>query len=410
MLYQAYQVQADAFSAIRAVADFLQDSLQGATPRMAPLPPRSNPLQILSAACEMVAAVGLSHLRPDFGISTVRVGNRDVVVREKTVAKTAFGKLLHFEKEVGTQQPRVLVVAPLSGHFATLLRNCVRTLLSEHDVYITDWHNARDIDLSHGEFEFDDYVDHIIKFIATIGSAVHVVAVCQPCVQVLAAAALMAEEDHPALPASMTLMAGPIDARISPTKVNELATSKPIEWFANNLIATVPYRFEGRGRQVYPGFLQLTAFMSMNLSRHVKSHVEWFEDLAAGRRSKAQAKKDFYEEYFAVLDLSAAFYLQTVRLVFQEYQLAKGMLKWRGRKVDPRAIRRTALFTVEGEMDDICAMGQTLAAQDLCINIKPHKRRHHLQAGSGHFGVFNGRRWETQIYPILRNVILASER
>ena len=301
------------------------------------------------------------------------------------------------------------MVAPLSGHFATLLRSLVRTMLPEHDVCITDWHNARDASINAGRFGFEDYVEHLIKFIEKMGPGVHVVAVCQPCVQVLTAAAVMAEARNPSQPRSMTLMAGPIDTRVNPTKVNELAMSKPMDWFERNLIARVPARYAGGGRQVYPGFVQLSAFMSMNLDRHRKAHIELYEHLANGRPEKAQPTIDFYDEYFAVLDLTAEFYLETVQWVFQEMRLAKGELTYRGRRVDPSAIRRTALLTVEGERDDICALGQTSAAHDLCSKLKPYMKRHHMQAGVGHYGVFSGRRWEEQVYPIVRNLILSSE-
>jgi len=332
-----------------------------------------------------------------------------VAITEEAVASTAFGTLLHFAKDMEVAQPRVLVVAPLSGHFATLLRSLVRTLLPEHDVCITDWHNARDAGMEHGRFGFDDYIEHLIQWLEKMGPGTHVVAVCQPCVQVLAAAAVMAEGRNPAQPRSMTLMAGPIDTRVNPTKVNELATSRPIEWFEQNLIAKVPARYAGAGRKAYPGFVQLAAFMSMNIDRHRKAHMELYESLAKGELEKAQVTKDFYDEYFAVLDLSAEFYLETVQWVFQEARLAKGELTHRGRRVDPNAIRRTALLTVEGERDDICSMGQTSAAHDLCNGLKPYLRRHHMQAGVGHYGVFSGKRWETQVYPIVRNMILANE-
>jgi polyhydroxyalkanoate depolymerase len=322
---------------------------------------------------------------------------------------TPFGTLLHFRKDVATAQPRMLVVAPLSGHFATLLRNTVRTLLADHDVFITDWHNARDIPVADGAFGLDEYVDHLIRFLDAIGPGTHVLSVCQPCVQVLAAATLMAEERHPAEPRSMTLIAGPVDARISPTRVNELATGRPLSWFERHLIHPVPRRHRGAGRQVYPGFLQLLAFMSMNAGRHVKAHLQLFELLAAGKTAEAQAIEAFYDEYFAVLDLPAEFYLETVDRVFQQAQLARGTLTVRNRRVEPRAIHRTALLTVEGERDDICSIGQTLAAHELCTSLPPYMRRHHLQAGAGHYGVFSGTRWETQIYPVVRNFVLASE-
>jgi polyhydroxyalkanoate depolymerase len=366
----------------------------------------------LAAAYEMLAQTTLTHSRPSFGIECTVIGGRTFPVREEAACTTPFGTLVHFAKEVAEAQPRVLLVAPLSGHFATLLRNTIETLLPEHDVYVTDWHNARDAALSEGRFGLDEYVDHIIKFLEAMtpatGPRAHVIAVCQSCVQALAAAALLAEDASPLQPASLTLMAGPVDARVNPTKVNELAVSKPIGWFQRNLIATVPARYPGAGRRVYPGFVQLAAFMSMNIDRHVKAHIEMYRMLAEGDREKAGVLKAFYDEYFAVLDLAAEFYLETVQRVFQEYHLARGVLEWHGRRVDPRAIRRTALLTVEGANDDICAVGQTVAAHDLCSGLRPYLKRHHLQAGVGHYGVFSGRRWSSQIYPILRNTILAS--
>ena len=303
----------------------------------------------------------------------------------------------------------MLLIAPLSGHFATLLRATVRTMLAEHDVLITDWHNARDVDAAAGPFGFDDYIAHLIHFLEVIGPGTHMIAVCQPCVAALVAAAVMAQGVNPAQPRSMTLMAGPIDCRVNPTKVNELAISKPIAWFENNLIARVPARFAGGGRKVYPGFVQLAAFMSMNIDRHVKAHRELYENLARGEQEKAAQTKAFYDEYFAVLDLTADFYLETVKLVFRDYALPLGQLTYRNTKVEPAAIRRTMLFTVEGEKDDICAAGQTLAAHDLCTSLRPYRKRHHMQAGVGHYGVFSGKVWINQTYPIVNDVILASD-
>ena len=365
-------------------------------------------LRGFAAGCELLARAGLSHHRPLFGIRSVAVGSREVPVQEHAADVTPFATLVRFKKDISIEQPRVLVVAPLSGHFATLLRSTVNTLLPEHDVYLTDWHNARDVSLSHGRFGLDEYVDHIIRFLEAIGPGAHVVAVCQPCVTALAAVAIMAQAGNPAQPRSMTLMAGPIDARINPTKVNELATSRPIDWFEQHLIATVPARYPGAGRRVYPGFVQLAAFMAMNLERHVKAHAELHSHLTAGDHDKAEATKTFYDEYFAVLDLTAEFYLETVRTVFQEYALARGKLAWRGNRIEPRAILRSALLTVEGEKDDICSLGQTMAALELCSGLRPYLKRHHMQAGVGHYGVFSGKRWQNQIYPIVRNVILAS--
>ena len=404
MIYAAYQTHADVMVPVRSWA------LAGLN-ALAPWVDSSElrHLRNLTAAYELIARAGLTHVRPPYGIDSVCIGNRDVAVREEVVARTPFGTLLRFAKDTEMAQPRVLVVAPLSGHFATLLRSLVRTLLAEHDVCITDWHNARDASIEHGRFGFDDYIGHIVRWLEKMGPGTHVVAVCQPCVQVLAAAAVMAQDRNPAQPRSMTLMAGPIDTRVNPTKVNNLATSKSIEWFEQNLIAEVPARYPGGGRKVYPGFVQLAAFMSMNIERHRKAHLELYESLAKGELEKAKVTKDFYDEYFAVLDLTAEFYLETVRWVFQEARLAKGELTYRGEPVDPKAIRRTALLTVEGERDDICSMGQTSAAHDLCKGLKPYMKRHHMQAGVGHYGVFSGKRWETMVYPIVRNMILASE-
>lgn len=405
MLYQAYQTHSDIMVPVRALAGV---ALQTLGP-MSGMGLGNGALRNLTAAYELIARAGLTHTRPPFAIDTVMVGNREVAVTEEAALKTPFGTLLHFKKDTDMAQPRVLVVAPLSGHFATLLRNTVRTLLPEHDVFITDWHNARDVPVKAGQFGFDDYVAHLVQFLETMGPPSHLVAVCQPCVQALVAASVMAQAGNPAAPASMTLMAGPIDTRVNPTKVNELAQSKPMSWFEQNLIATVPFRYEGAFRKVYPGFVQLAAFMSMNIDRHVKAHKELYENLAAGEIEKAQVTKDFYDEYFAVLDLTAEFYLETVRIVFQEHKLPLGELRWRGNKVDPSAIRKTMLLTVEGERDDICAVGQTVAAHDLCSKLKPYRKRHHLQAGVGHYGVFSGKKWEGQIYPILKNVVLSSE-
>ena len=303
----------------------------------------------------------------------------------------------------------MLVVAPLSGHFATLLRATVRTMLPEHDVFITDWHNARDVPLTAGRFGIDEYVQHLIDYLHTIGPGAHVLAVCQPCVAVLSATAIMAQAGHPAQPRSMTLMAGPIDCRVNPTKVNKLANKRDIGWFERTLTASVPIRYPGAFRRVYPGFVQLAAFMTMNIERHLNAHKELYQHLANGEIEKAAIAKAFYDEYFAVLDLTAEFYLETVRHIFQEYTLPLGKLKWRGTIVEPRAIRRTMLLTVEGERDDICAVGQTVAAHDLCSKLRPYLKRHHMQAGVGHYGVFSGKRWETQVYPIVKNMILSSD-
>ncbi|WP_349740782.1 polyhydroxyalkanoate depolymerase [Roseateles cavernae] len=394
MLYQAYQLQSDLTSPLRLMAQQLAASLWlQKTEKSA--------LRSIAAASDVISRMRLTHTRPPYAIADVD---------ELPLLKLPFGTLLHFRKTgpAPETRPRVLLVAPLSGHFATLLRETARTLLQDHDVFITDWHNARDVALRHGAFSLDDYIDYMMQFIAAIGPDTHVIAVCQPCVAALAATALMAEDMHPAQPRSLTLMAGPVDCRVNPTEVNRLAISKPIEWFAQNLLSHVPLPHTGFGRRVYPGFLQLSAFMSMNPERHKASFRQMYEHLLEGRREEAKVIQDFYEEYLAVNDLPAEFYLETVEKVFQTYDLAKGELMYRGRPVRPAAIRRTALMTVEGERDDICAVGQTVAAQDLCPNVRPYLKTHHIQTGVGHYGVFSGRKWMQQIYPRVREHIHAS--
>ncbi|HVY08312.1 MAG TPA: polyhydroxyalkanoate depolymerase [Burkholderiales bacterium] len=405
MLYQAYQSQQDALWLTRFAASAVVPVLSDMRWGLSEFPS----MRKLAAACEVFTLADVTHRRPAFGIDSVTVAGREVPVVEEAAHRTPFGTLLHFRKDVDSAQPRVLLVAPMSGHFATLLRETVRTMLADHDVYITDWHNARDIPLADGRFGLDEYVEHLITFLGVMGPGAHMVAICQPCVAALAAVAIMAEDGHAAAPLSLTLMAGPIDCRVSPTEVNKLATAKPIAWFEDNLIGIVPTRYPGALRQVSPGFLQLMAFMNMNLERHVNSFREFYDDLVKGDDEKANAKRRFYQEYFAVADLPAEFYLETVSLVFQEYALPRGQLEWRGRRIDPRAIRRTALLTVEGEKDDICALGQTLAAQDLCASLRQYMRTHYIQAGVGHYGVFSGKRWNNNIYPVVRDVIHVSE-
>lgn len=405
MLYQAYEIGAGLARITRACGGIVSDTLDPWVESGSRRPSIVMPW----AVGGMLGRAGFTHDRPEYGIDMVTVGGRSVPVVEEIVDSAPFGNLVRFWKDVDVVQPRVLVVAPLSGHFATLLRNTIRTLLQDHDVYVTDWFNARDVPLAEGRFGFDDYVDHVVRFLEVMGPGAHVVAVCQPTVQALAAAALMAETGNPAVPASLTLMAGPIDVSVNPTKVNTLATDKPIEWFEKNLISTVPRPYAGAGRRVYPGFLQLSAFMSMNAKRHVAGHSDLFWSLVEGDRDKAIQISTFYDEYFAILDLSAEFYLETVKRVFQDNELGRNQLTYRGRRLDMASIRKTALMTVEGERDDICSVGQTVAAQDLCTGIKPYMKRHHLQAGVGHYGVFSGKKWETQVYPLVRNFIEVSD-
>lgn len=404
LLYAGYQAQSDGLWPFRTWArwaiPFWSSPVWGAKPPAV--------VREMDAACRVIELAQITHHRPPWRIDHVMVKGEAIPVTEEVVLTTPFATLLRFRKEGVTGEPKVLVAAPMSGHFATLLRDTVRTTLRDHDVYVTDWHNPRDVPLSAGRFGLDEYTQHLMDFMAALGEGSHLLGVCQPCVSALAATALMAEDGHPATPASLTLMAGPIDCRIQPTEVNRLATSRPIEWFEQNLISTVPQGHPGAGRQVYPGFVQLTAFISMNKDRHVNAFKAYHQHVVDGEFDAAEVLRTFYEEYMAVSDLSADFYLETVQQVFQEYALAKGELKFRDRIVDPKAIRRTALLTVEGERDDICSVGQTMAAQELAPNLKLFMRTHYVQPNVGHYGVFSGRRWQNHIYPLVRNTIHVS--
>jgi len=400
MLYQAYQNHMDLTEPWRAGASsalkYLNLVPQGMSDKL---------VSRLGAALELVSRSSLTYTRPAYGIESVQVGNRELAVTEEVTYATPFGSLLRFKKEDGPDQPKVLLVAPMSGHFATLLRGTVQTLLQDHDVYITDWHNPRDIPPHEGPFGLDDYAEHLIDFLGQLGPRPHMVAICQPSVSALVAAAIMCDDNHPSRPATLTLMAGPIDTRIAPTRVNEFAKSKPIKWFEENLINFVPFQCKGAFRKVYPGFVQLTAFVSMNLERHIKQHLDLHNHLVKGEKEKAEVIKTFYDEYFAVMDLPAEFYIETVRDVFQEHLLPLGKMTFRGRPVNPAAIKRMGLMTVEGEKDDICSIGQTLAAQELCSGVRAYRRIHHMQAGVGHYGVFSGKKWNNEIYPLLRDFI-----
>lgn len=403
MLYQAFQ----------ALDDMMAPARLGASAAMAwgdALDPDGQQpwVRRTRAMAELVLRARVTAERPAYGIASVTTGNRTVPVREEVVADLPFGSLLHFAKdEVLTPQPRMLVVAPLSGHYATLLRGTVETLLRDHDVYITDWKNARDIPPGAGSFGLEDYTDYVIRFLRELGPRANLLAVCQPCVPALAAVAVMAMDKDPCQPRTMTLMGGPVDTRVAPTVVNALASSRSLDWFAANMVDRVPWPWDGRGRKVYPGVVQLSAFMGMNLGRHFEQFRRLYQAVADGDEAAADKIRDFYAEYLAVLDLPAEFYLETVDKVFQRALLARGELTHRGRVVDCGAIQRTALLTVEGERDDICAVGQTAAAHLLCTSLRPHLRRHHLQPGVGHYGVFSGSRWEREIYPQVRNLVLA---
>jgi poly(3-hydroxybutyrate) depolymerase len=405
MLYDAYQAHNDIFSPIRLMAGTASEWLGYSWLPIGKMPF----VRGAAAAMELLSHAGLSHERPDFRIHKVTVDGEEVGVHEQVVASNPFCNLLHFAKDVTREEPRVLVVAPLSGHFATLLRGTVETLLPDHDVYLTDWINARDVPLLFGRFELDNFVELIIRFIHHLGPHTHVMAVCQPSVAVLAAVALLAADEDPCQPASMILMGGPIDTRANPTAVNQFAEAHPLAWFERTVITTVPARYPGAFRRVYPGFLQLAGFLSMNFDRHVSAHWTMFRDLARGNGESAAATRAFYNEYSAVMDLPADFYLQTVERVFHRYDLPLGRFAVRGRLVEPAAIRHTALMTVEGERDDVCGPGQTVAAHNLCTSIPPAKKTQHLQLKVGHYGVFHGRRWQTETYPKVKSFIRAQE-
>src|SRR5271169_4769811 len=403
MLYDAYQVQNDIFRPVRLMADAAHDWL-----RHPWLPVGDMPcMRSAAAAMELLSHFGMSHERPDFGIESVTIEGAQIAVDEEVVVSHPFCNLIHFRKNSPRAEPAVLVVAPLSGHFPTLLRGTVETLLADHDVYLTDWANARDVPLLHGRFGLDDFVELVMCFTRHLGPRIHVMAVCQPSVPVLAAVSMMAAESDPYQPASMILMGGPIDTRVNPTAVNRFAEAHTLDWLERRVITAVPVRYPGRFRRVYPGFLQLAGFLSMNFDRHVSAHWTMFRDLAAGNGESAAATRAFYSEYSAVMDLPADFYLQTVDRVFHCHDLPQGRFRVRGDLVVPAAIERTALMTVEGERDDVCGPGQTVAAHALCTGIVPVKKTHHLQLKVGHYGVFHGRRWQTETYPKVKAFIQA---
>jgi len=404
-LYWLYELTHAALNPARAVADATRLAFRN------PI----NPLYSTSFGKSVVAAAELferstrRYGQPEWRLSSTPVGGERVPVRIESVWERPFCRLLHFERVFERaprrQQPRLLIVAPLSGHYATLLRGTVEAFLPNHDVYITEWRDARMVPLSEGMFSLDDYIDYIISILHALGGETHVVAVCQPAVPVLAAAALMDADDDPYLPITMTLMGGPIDTRVNPTAVNMLAQKRGINWFRHNVITKVPFPNPGFMRDVYPGFLQLHGFMSMNLDRHIEAHRNLFLHLVKGDGDSAQKHKEFYDEYLAVMDLTAEFYLQTVDTVFVRHALPKGEMMHRDRPVDPKQIRRVALLTIEGEHDDISGVGQTEAAHRLCVNLPPERQAHWLQPGVGHYGVFNGSRFRAEIAPRIADFI-----
>ncbi len=400
MLYQAYELQRAWLSGASAWASIGAELLSN--PR---LPMGYMGLGPAAAsALEVFAHASAPRGKPEFGIDFVEVAGRKYAVEEAVVLNKPFGDLRRFRREgLPKDAPRLLIVAPMSGHYATLLRGTVRRMAQSCEVHITDWADAKLVPTADGRFDLDDYIDYLIEFLEHIGPDAHIMAVCQPSVPALAATAIMNAGKHPCRPATLTMMGGPIDTRKSPTTVNDLAMERPIEWFRNTVIATVPMQHRGAGRRVYPGFLQLAGFMSMNLGQHMLSHFEMFKHLTVGDGSSAQATKDFYDEYRAVCDMTAEFYLQTVEEVFQKHSIPNGTFVHRGKVVDLAAINETALLAVEGERDDISGIGQTKAALTLATGLPAKKKHYHLAEGAGHYGIFNGSKWRDQIAPVVED-------
>ena len=400
MLYELHDMQ-------RAFLTPLAANLNWATQWFShPMSPLSySPLaREWAAGYELLHRLGKEYEKPAWGLPTTPITGRDgapdATVTERVAVSKPFCNLIHFQRDAApTDDPVVLLVAPLSGHHATLLRDTVRALLPQHEVYVTDWIDARGVPLSAGPFHLDDYVEYVQDFIRHLGPDVHVISVCQPTVPVLAAIALLAADEKPVQPRTMTMMGGPIDPRQSPTEVNKLAMTKPYSWFENTLIHRVPARYAGAGRRVYPGFLQHAGFVAMNPDRHMNSHYDFYRNLVRGDDEDAQSHRQFYDEYNAVLDMPAEYYLDTIRIVFQEYQLPRGVWHVRSTRVDPARIKKVALFTIEGELDDISGQGQTRAAHTLCTGLAPADKHHHTAAGAGHYGIFSGRRWRDTICP-----------
>ena len=398
MFYQMYELNHAAIAPMRAYADAMRLTFQN------PINPMSHTQlgRSVAAGFELFERTTRRYGKPAFGLDETALDTGKVSVHEKTVWSRPFCNLIHFERTLPSNHkpdPKILVVAPMSGHYATLLRGTVETLLPNAEVYITDWTDARMVPVSEGRFDLDDYIDYVISMLHALGPDTHVMAVCQPAVPVLAAVALMEESGDKFAPTTMTLMGGPIDTRINPTGVNELAQAKPIEWFEDNVTMQVPWPLPGFSRNVYPGFLQLSGFMTMNLDRHMIAQKDFYNHLVKNDGDSAERHREFYDEYLAVMDMTAEFYLQTVDTVFIKHSLPKGEMMYRGRKVDTKAIRNVALMTVEGENDDISGLGQTEAAQTICPNIPDDMRHHYVQPDVGHYGVFNGSRFRAEIAP-----------
>lgn len=406
MLYDAYEFQRTLMSAASAWANISAQWLQN------PLNPMSysNMAPMMASGLDVFAHASASRGKPDFGFTEVEVDGKTVAVTEEIILRKPFGQLKRFRRRGITGQPKLLIVAPMSGHYATLLRGTVERMLPRHDVYITDWRDARLVPVSEGRFDLDDYVDYLVEFLEKLGPGTHMLAVCQPSVPAYAAAAIMAADDNPCRPASLTMMGGPIDTREAPTAVNTVATQRPLAWFEQNVVHTVPVFYPGAGRRVYPGFLQLTGFMAMNLGNHLVSHWSMFKHLVDGDEESADATKAFYDEYRSVCDMTEEFYIQTIDQVFQRHLLPKGQFMHRGKLVDPAAIKDIGLLAIEGERDDISGIGQTKAALSLATALPDEKKQYLLAEKVGHYGIFNGRRWREKIAPVVDAWIAANAR
>jgi len=397
MLYDAYEFQRSLMSAASAWADLSGQWLKN------PLNPMSysNMAPMMVSGLDVFAHASASRGKPDFGFTEVEIDGEKVPVTEEIILRKPFGQLKRFRRRGVTGQPKLLIVAPMSGHYATLLRGTVGRMMIDHDVYITDWRDAKLVPVEEGGFDLDDYIDYLIAFLEKMGPGAHMLAVCQPSVPAYAATALMCADQNPCRPVTLTMMGGPVDAREAPTAVNTVATQRPLTWFEQNVIHTVPVYYPGSGRKVYPGFLQLTGFMAMNLGNHLVSHWSMFKHLVDGDEESADATKAFYEEYRSVCDMACEFYLETIDVVFQRHLLPKGELMHRGRKVDPAAIADVGILAIEGERDDISGLGQTRAGLTLASKLPDSHKKYLMAEHVGHYGIFNGRRWREEIAPVV---------
>lgn len=410
LLYHAYELQRSWLNSASTIASIGVEMLNNPSNPLNHIAPMGylNIGPMAASALEVFAHATATYGKPGWNIEAIEVDGTPDPVLEATVLNRPFGDLKEFSRaNLPEDAPRLLVVAPMSGHYATLLRGTVERMLQNYRVFVTDWADAKTVPLHEGEFDLDDYMDYVIGFLEHIGEGAHVMAVCQPSVPVFAATAIMNRDNHPCTPSTLTMMGGPIDTRCSPTSVNDMAMDRPIEWFRHNVIATVPMQYRGAGRRVYPGFMQLAGFMSMNLGNHMQSHYEMFKHLTAGDEASAQATKDFYDEYRSVADMTAEFYLQTVQEVFQDHALPNGTFLHRGKRVDLGDITRTALLAIEGERDDISGLGQTKAALDLTPKLDSAKKRYYMAEGAGHYGIFNGSKWRDRIAPVVEEFIAA---